>query len=231
MTSSGTFNFAPSNGEIVLSAYERIQIHSPQIRTEHMFTARREANFMFAEWSNKGVNLWEQVLNQIPLVQGTNTYPIPGNVIMILDAYRSINTGTGLQTNIYMTPISRTEFASYPMPQIEAPPIVYWFDRLIAPTITLYPTPDDNGPYVFNYYAYTQIQDVNLSGGETPNVPYRFNDAMVAGMSHRLSRVYAPQMEALRKVDAKEAWDTAATQDTENVNMTIAPSLSGYYRR
>ncbi len=121
---------------------------------------------------------------------------------MILDAYRSINTGQSNQTNIYMTPISRTEYASYPMPQVQAPPIVYWFDRLISPTITLYPTPDGNGPYVFNYYACVQVQDANLPAGETPDIPYRWIDAFVSGLSHRLSRIYAPSLEMQRKTDA-----------------------------
>lgn len=231
MASSGTYNFAPSNGEVVLAAYERIQIRVPEIRQEHMASARRELNFLLSEWSNKQVNLFKVTLNQISLTQGTATYSVPANTIMILDAYRSINTGTPSQTNIYMTPISRTEYASYPMPQIQEPPIVYWFDRLISPTVTLYPTPDGNGPYVFNYYSCIQMQDANLPAGETPDLPYRWLDAFVAGMSHRLARIYAPSLEAQREKDADKAWQVAATQDTENVPLTIAPSISGYYRR
>ena len=36
MTSSGTYAFSPSNGEIVLAAFERIQVRVPDIRQEHM---------------------------------------------------------------------------------------------------------------------------------------------------------------------------------------------------
>ena len=42
-TSSGTYNFSPSNGELVLAAYERILIRAPSLRQEHMQSARREA--------------------------------------------------------------------------------------------------------------------------------------------------------------------------------------------
>lgn len=231
MTSSGTYLFAPSNGEIVLAAFERIQIRAPELRQEHMFTARRELNFLLSQWSNTGPNLWEVTLIQINLIQGQATYSIPANTVMILDAYRSLNTGTPSQTNIYMTPISRTEYASYPQPQVQGPPTVYWFDRLISPTVTLFETPDGGGPYVFNCYACIQMQDANLPAGETPDIPYRWLDAMVSGLAHRLARVYAPTMEQQRKADAMEAWTIAATQDTENTPLTIAPSLSGYYRR
>jgi hypothetical protein len=231
VTSSGTYNFAASNGEIVLAAYERIQVRVPDIRQEHMQSARRELNFLLSEWANKQVNLWEVTFNQINLTQGNATYPVPAKTVMILDAYRSINTGAPSQTNIYMTPISRTEYASYPQPQTQAPPLVYWFDRLISPTITLYPAPDGNGPYVFNYYACIQMQDANLPGGETPDIPYRWIDAFVSGMSHRLARIYKQELEAIRKADAMEAWQIAATQDVENTPLTIAPAISGYYRR
>ncbi len=231
MTSSGTYTFAPGNGRFVVAAYRRIQIRPPELLQDHMLAAADEINLMFSEASNKSVNLWKVTLNQISLTQGTATYSIPANTVMILDAYRSINTGTPTQTNIYMTPISRTEYASYPQPQVQAPPLVYWFDRLISPTATLYPTPDGDGPYVFNYYAFLQMQDANLPGGETPDIPYRFFDWMVAGLAHRLARIYKPELEAQRKADAMEAWQIAATQDVENVPLTIAPSIQGYYRR
>lgn len=231
MTSSATYNFSPSNGEIVLAAFERIQIRAPSIRQEHMMSARREVNFLLAGWANKTPNLWEVSLQTITLVQGTATYSVPAKNVMILDAYYSINTGATDQTNRVVTPISRTEYASYSSPQTQGPPTVYWFDRLISPTVTLYPTPDGNGPYIFNYYGCTQIQDAALTGGETPDIPYRFLDAMVADLSHRVSRIYAQPLEAQRKQDAKDAWDIAAAQDTEGVPLTIAPSISSYYPR
>jgi hypothetical protein len=229
MASSGTFAFSPSNGELVLAAFERIQIRAPSIRKEHMQSARREVNFMFGEWSNRGVNLWEQARTQTPLVQGTATYAVNAKTIMILDGSIVLNYGLSNESRRYITPISRTQYLSFANQQTPGPPNVYWFDRLIAPTITFWPVPDGAGPYTFDYFSYTQMQDANLSGGETPDVPYRWFDAIVAGMSHRLARIYAPQLEAMRKADALEAWTIAAEQDTENVPFTLAPQLRGYY--
>jgi hypothetical protein len=231
VTSSGTYSFNLSNGEVVLAAYERVQIRTPSIRQEHMATARREINLLFSEWSNKQVNLWEVTLNSIAAVQGTATYSIPANVVMMLDVYRTLNNGQANQTDIYMTPVSRTEYATYASKFVQGPPTIYWFDRLESPTVTLWPVPDGQGPYTINYYACTQMQDANIPGGETPDVPYRWLDAMVAGLSYRLSKTYAPQLEQVRKADAMEAWQVAATQDTENVSLVLSPGLSGYYRR
>lgn len=231
MTSSGTYNFALTNGESVIAAFERVQIRAPSIRQEHMFTARRELNLLLSEWANKQVNLFKVELNSIPLVVGTPSYSIPAKTVMILDAWVTVNSGTPQATDLYITPISRTEYASMANKLTPGRPTTYWFDRLIAPVIYPWPVPDSSGPYVLNYFACVQMQDANLAGGETPDVPYLWLDALVAGLAHRLSRTYRPEVEAIRKADAKEAWETAATQNTENVPLYIVPGIGGYYRR
>jgi hypothetical protein len=85
-------------------------------------------------------------------------------------------------------------------------------------------------PILLKYYRYRQIQDAAYTGGTTPEIPYRFLDAWSAGLAHRLARIYAPTLEAQRKADAMEAWQVAATQDTENAPMYITPGLSSYWR-
>ena len=52
----------------------------------------------------------------------------------------------------------------------------------------------------------------------------------MAGLAHRLARIWQPGVEAQRKADADEAWAIAAAQDTENAPVTIAPRLSSYFR-
>lgn len=231
MASSGTYSFSPGNGELVLAALERVQVRAPEIRQEHMLSARRELNFLFSEWSNASPNLWEIVLRTGGLTQGAATYSVNPNTIMILDAVVSLNNGLSTQIDRVITPISRSEYMSFANKATQGPPTVYWFDRLISPTITLWPVPDGGGPYTLNYYVCTQMQDANLAGGETPDVPYRFFDAIVAGMAHRLARIYAPALEAQRKADALDAWTKAAAQDTENVAFSIQPMIRSYYRR
>jgi hypothetical protein len=97
--------------------------------------------------------------------------------------------------------------------------------------VTFFPVPDGNGPYTWDFFSCIQQQDANLPGGETPDAPYRWNDCIVAGMAHRVARIYKPELEAIRKTDAKESWDSTAAQDTENVPLSLAPNLSSYYRR
>ena len=236
MTSSGTYAFSLSNGEAVLAAFERIRIRAPSIRQEHMLSARREINLLFAELSNRQVNLFKVEQLSIDLTESDPTYDVPGRVVMILDGYVSINDGETDQTDRYITPISRSDYASYAQKFNEGQPTVYWFDRQISPTITFYPVPDGSGPYVFNYYACVQMQDANIASGETPDLPYRWLDVLVAGLAKRLAKVYPPAgvdpltFEAARDKDYEAAWTIAATQDTENVPLSIAQMLGGYYR-
>lgn len=227
MASSGTYNFSISNGEVVLAAFERIKIFPPMLLQHHMATARRELNLLLAEAANRQVNLWKVDLVTTPLVSGTDTYAVDPRTVMILDAWVT----TPQSNDLFITPMSRTEYASINNKSTPGRPTTYWFDRLISPTITLWPVPNQAG-FTLSYYRCVQMQDANLPGGETPDLPYLWLDWFIAGMSHRLARPYAtPEVEKMRKADAVEAWTIAATQNTENVPMTLAPTISGYYRR
>lgn len=187
-------------------------------------------NLLFSEWSNKSPNLFKVELTSVPLVVGTATYSIPSKVVMLLDCYISRNFGTSTQQDLYITPLSRTEYDTLSNKQTAGQPSQFWFNRLISPTITLYPVPDSSGPYTLSYHSCVQMQDANLPGGETPDIPYRFLDAFIAGLAHRLSRIYTPELEDKRKMDAKEAWITMATQDVENTPISLAPTIRSYFR-
>jgi hypothetical protein len=196
-----------------------------------MLSARRELNFLFARWSNLGPNLWEITRTQTTLTEGTASYSVDSNTIVILDGTIVLNFGQSDESRRYITPISHTEYMSYANQQTQGFPTAYYYDRKISQTVTFWPVPDGNGPYTFDCDTYTQIQDGNLSAGETPDIPYRWLDALVDGLAHRLARIYAPQLAAQLKADAEESWKIAAAQDTENVPVRLAPQVGAYYRR
>lgn len=196
-----------------------------------MVSARHALNMALVEASNRQVNLWTVVQNSFPLVNGTAVYTLPTNVILVLDAWVTVNSATTNATDLYVTPVSRTEYASYANKQTPGRPTSYWLNRQITPQLTMWPVPDASGPYVFNYFACIQIQDANLPGGETPNMPYRWLDWFEASLAHRLSRAYAPALEDKRKADAEVAWTIAASQDIEPVPLALNPTIKSYYRR
>lgn len=227
---SNTYDFNPSLGEMILEAYSRIGVRPSEVTQQHMYHARISANLVLSEWSTLQPNLWEVGLQSAPLLEGSDTYNVPSETVMILDAYITNTPSGGDPVDRYIIPISRTEYAAYPNKDQEGFPSVYWFDRLVSPTITLWPVPDGNGPYVLNYYSVRQTQDAVTTGGKTIEVPYRFLDAFAAGLAWRLSEKYAPQLEPRMYEKSERAWNLAAKQDVENVNLYIAPMLGGYYR-
>src|SRR6266478_1732678 len=221
-TYSGTYNFLPSAGDIIITAFQRIGIRPTEILQTHLQQAVIELNLLQAKLSNLQPNLWDVDLQSVALVQATATYSVPTETVMITNAY--IRTGSGTSSNDRLIfPISQTEYAALPNKFIQAPPTQFWFNRLISPTLTLYQVPDGGGPYTLFYYRVRQIQDATLPNGVQMEVPYRWLDALTAGLAHRLAAVFAPQLEQIRKMDAEEAWRIAATQDTENVQLYIAP--------
>lgn len=229
MSTSGAWDFSLTNGDAVIAAYSRLQIYRTALLSEHYKDAQKEANFLLSEIANRQPNLWTSETVSFTLTPGTATYTLDAKNIMILAAY--IRTTDGTQTNDrIISPISTTEYASYPNKAQEGFPTVYWFDRQITPTITFWFVPDSDQTYELFLQVVNQIEDINLPNQETPQIPYRFYDLFVAGLAYRLARIYKPELEPIRKQDYADAWLWAGTQDTENVQMYLSPGLRNYFR-
>jgi hypothetical protein len=224
---SKTFDFSPNLGELVLTAFGRISVRPPEITQTHMYLARQAANFILAEWSSLQPNLWEVGLQSIPLMTGSATYTVPAETVDILDTV--IEYGTPPLQRVIL-PISRTEYMSYPNKAQQGFPTVFWFDRLISPQITFWPVPDNTFSYVCKYYSVRQTMDAELTNGLTVEVPYRFLEAYVAGLAWKLSEIYAPQLEDKMFARYDRAYNIAAGEDTEKVNLMLVPGISRYYR-
>ena len=228
MATSGTYSFNPALGEVVLYAYNLVGIRPAALLQEHFESARMATNMMLSRWSSQGVNLWCVDMEIVPLVQGTTTYSVPSDTIVMLDAYISTTTGSSTIDRI-ITPVSRTEYASYPNKAQQGFPTVFWFDRTLAPNVTLWPVPDGTQTSMI-YYRVRQVQDSNLQNGEQVEIPYYFMEALAFGLAQRLAMIWAPDRVAVLKPLADEAYQIAASQNVETANFYVSPSLSGYWR-
>ena len=230
MATSGTYNFNPGLGELTLYAYNLIGIRNTAVLQEHMEAARMASNMLLARWSNMGVNLWAVDLVTTPLVTDQATYSVASNTVTILDAYVQ-NDDSGANIDRIILPVSRTEYASYPNKEQQGFPTVYWFDRLLSPSITLWPVPNtDNGPQSLKYYRVTQIQDSALTNGQTVDVPYLWLEAFAYALALRLAQIWNPAAVPMIKPMADESYQIAADQNIETAQQYISPMLSGYFR-
>ena len=113
MSSSGTYAFNPSLGELVLYAFNVAGVRNTALLQEHMHSAKMATNLMLARWANQGVNLWKVDLVTVPLVQGQATYSVDQSTVIILDAYMTTVSGS-TSTDRIILPISRSEYSTYP---------------------------------------------------------------------------------------------------------------------
>jgi len=125
---SGASAFNLDLTELVEEAFERA---GSELRTGYdLRTARRSLNIMFADWANRGINMWTIETGSITLVQGQNTYPLPNDTIDLLEhLIRTDANSTSNQADLTITRISVSTYATIPNKLTQARPIQVWIQR------------------------------------------------------------------------------------------------------
>lgn len=223
MATSGTTAFNMDLTEIVEEAFERA---GGELRTGYdLRTASRSLNLMFSQWANKGLNMFTYEEGSIPLVAGTATYNLPTDTVDLLE--HVIRTGAGnvsTQADLTITRISVSTYATIPNKLTQARPIQVWIERLDTPRITVWPVPDDTQPYTFVYWRLRRMEDAG-TGVNTMDMPFRFYEAMTAGLAYHLALKIPNAMDRLPilKQQYDEAWDLASSEDREKAAVRFVP--------
>jgi len=125
---SGASAFNLDLTELVEEAFERA---GSELRTGYdLRTARRSLNIMFADWANRGINLWTIETGSITLVPGQNTYALPNDTIDLLEhLIRTDSNSTSNQADLTITRISVSTYATIPNKLTQARPIQVWIQR------------------------------------------------------------------------------------------------------
>jgi hypothetical protein len=231
MTTSGTQSFNLDLSNLIEEAFERC---GAELRTGYdMRTARRSLNLMTIEWANRGINLWTIEQGSIPMVQGQITYDLPIDTIDLLDSV--IRTQSGVeQTDINISRISVSTYATIPNKNAQGRPIQVWIDRqsgatepttgINYPTINVWPAPDQSNFYTYVYWRLRRIQDAG-NGTTTQDIPFRMLPCMVAGLAYYLAMKIPdalPRLEML-KMAYEEQWLLASSEDREKASLRLAP--------
>jgi hypothetical protein len=129
MTTSGLTSFNLDLNDMVEEAFERA---GSELRTGYdLRTARRSLNLLFADWANRGINMWTFEQNTITLVTGQPTYALPDDTVDLLDHVIRTNANvTNNQADLTITRISMPTYATIPNKLIQARPIQVWVQRL-----------------------------------------------------------------------------------------------------
>jgi hypothetical protein len=212
--------------EICEEAFERA---GSELRSGYdLKTARRSLNLLLASWANLGINLWTIDAGTINLVPGTATYILPTDTVDLID--HVIRTGAGnvsTQADLTCTRISSSTYATLPNKLTQARPLQIWLQRLEAPQFTLWPVPDAAQTYQIVYWRLRRLQDAG-NGANTPDVPFRFLPALVAGLAYYLALKLPNGMDRIPMLQQQynEALDLAMLEDREKATLRLQPRVA-----
>tara|TARA_Y100001938_G_C8066374_1_gene420422 strand:- start:593 stop:1492 length:900 start_codon:yes stop_codon:yes gene_type:complete len=295
MATSGSVDFDLDMAEITEEAFERCGL---ELRTGYdSRTARRSLNLVFADWANRGLNLWtvEQVTQSLARLSSSSsvaTYPL-GQITMTVGASGSFTIGetitggtSGTTASIITKPtttsmtltiptgdftatetitgsssaatttvtanpnlndvkatvdvlevvirrdnsdisisrINRQDYLNIPNKDLQGRPSQYFVDRLIAPTITLWASPENSTDQLI-YYRVKRIEDADAATNNA-QVPFRFLPCLVAGLAYQISVKKAPNRIGVLKDIYEEEFARAAAEDGERTALRLVPTYS-----
>ena len=295
MATSGSVDFNLNMADITEEAFERCGL---ELRTGYdAATARRSLNLLFAEWANRGLNLWtideiNQTVAQLSSTSSVPTYPVgtitlsvasstsfsvgetitggtsavtaevntkPGSTSMTITVpsgtFTVSDTLTGSSSaatttvsavpdltdvqatvdvlevvvrrsgsDIGITRINRSDYLNTPDKTTQGRASQYYVDRLITPTITIWPTPENSTDQII-YYRVKRMQDAD-AGVDTADIPFRFLPCLTAGLAYYLSVKKAPERIGILKNIYEEEFQRAASEDGERTALRLVPSYS-----
>ena len=218
MATSGTRAFSLDVAVAIEEAYELAGLEA---RTSYdAVTARRSLNIMFADWSNRSIQMWEVSKVTTTLTEGTSEYEINAYDIDILDAYIQ-KTVSSIVTDYSINRIDRNEFINIPTKATKARPTQYWLERVKTPVIHLYPTPENSTDKLI-YYVWQRIQDSSASINDV-DIPSRFMPPLVSGLAFYLCLKKNPQKVELLKGQYEQDLMNALKYDEDRSSIRLVP--------
>tara|TARA_R110000782_G_scaffold144897_4_gene237754 strand:- start:245 stop:781 length:537 start_codon:yes stop_codon:yes gene_type:complete len=174
---------------------------------------------MFAEWANRGLNLWTVNQATIDLVQGTSEYTLSSDVV---DSLEVVLRRSG--TDFEVQRISRGDYVTLPNKTTQGRPSQYYLDRQISPKLNLWAVPENSTDQIIYYYV-RRIEDADALVNTT-DMPFRFYPCMVAGLSYYIAMKRAPDRIQMLKTVYEEEFQRAADEDQGRTPLKLQPSLS-----
>lgn len=234
MTTSGTTAFNLSLSELTEEAFERC---GSEMRSGYdLRTARRSLNLLTLEWANMGINLWTVEQGEIALQPGVSEYDLPNDTIDLIE--HVIRTGSGTtQQDINISRISVSTYAMIPNKTAPGRPVQLYINRQSGadypvtgvnnPSVNVWPVPDSSTAYKLVYWRLRRIQDAGAGGVATPDIPFRFLPALVAGLAFHLSLKIpgASTRSADLKLMYDDAMQKAMDEDRDRAPVRFVPRV------
>ena len=224
MATSGTRSFSLDVALAIEDAYELAGL---ELRTGYdAVTARRSLNLMFADWANKGIQLWEVAEVSQTLTEGTSSYDLNSYDIDILDAVIR-RTTSGVQTDYQISRVDRNEYFNIPNKETKARPTQFYLERSVTPKVYLWPSPE-NSTDIFLSYRWQRIQDATASVNDI-DVPSRFIPCLTMGLAFYLAVKKNPDKVAMLQPLYEQSLVSALRFDEDRTSVHLIPKVSSVF--
>ena len=295
MATSGSVDFNLDMADVIEEAFERCGL---ELRTGYdARTSRRSLNLLFAEWANRGLNLWtvEQITQTFANLSTSSavvTYPIGTITLAVADSsgfsvgetitggtstatasvitkpdgtsmtitvpvgtFSATETITGSTsaatttvssapslsdvqatvdmleavirrsgTDISISRLGREDYLNIPDKTTQGRPTQFYVDRLITPTLTVWPAPENSTDQMI-YYRVKRMDDTDASI-DNADLPFRFLPALVSGLAYYLAVKKSPDRIGMLKDLYEEEFYRAASEDGERVPLRLVPTYT-----
>ena len=223
MATSGTKTFALTIADTIEEDYELAGL---ELRTGYdAETARRSLNIMFADWSNRGVNLWTIAQVTTSLTSGTSSYTLNSYDLDIVSSVIRQTDASSNSTDLQLTRIGRTEYLNIPDKSSTGRPTQIFLDRQTTPVVKLWPTPDSAYTYSLIANTIQRIDDASASA-QDPEVPSRFIPPMASGLAYYIALKKNPDKAGILKQQYEQDFKLASDEDRNRASLHLVPSRS-----
>jgi hypothetical protein len=153
-------------------------------------TARRALELLSIEWANRGLNLWTlEGPTVVDLTPGEPQYPLPDDTIDIVEqVVRDPQGASTLQATDYkIERFSLPEYAAITNKMAPGRPTMIHVRRLIPPHFILWMVPPVASNFQLVYWRLRRMAGLGSGGTGVPEIPWRFTNAMIAGLAFYLA--------------------------------------------
>ncbi len=231
MATSGTATWSPSIIEMLQEAYERAGL---EMRSGYdVTTGRRSFQLLMVEFASMQLNMWSEESVSLTLTPSTTSYSLPADTVDVIEGTIRLNAGNvATQSDMVISRTSMFDYIAIPNKLTTGQPTQYAIERGVStPTIYFYPTPDASQTYTFFYRKLRRLQEVGTTGLITADVPFRFYDAVIAGLAYRIASKRREAMALVPQLKAQydEALLLAQDEDRDRASIMLVPYANQRY--
>ena len=146
---------------------------------------------------------------------------------MLEQQIRTNQGNTATQSDLTISRISVSTYASIPNKLTQGRPIQIYIERLRDhPKFHVWPLPDNND-YKLYYWRMRRIEDAG-SGVQTADMNFRFFPCLVAGLAYYISLKLPEAIDRVPMLKAmyEEQFELAAAEDREKTSARFVPRMS-----